>query len=74
MLGRGLVETFPLAAHTIQHLDGILQDAHDAPSWSLYEELTADGAQAHRLELSQLLVTALHLALLALVQVSDVVP
>ncbi|OJI82404.1 hypothetical protein ASPTUDRAFT_203334 [Aspergillus tubingensis CBS 134.48] len=74
MLGRGSLKHSPLAAHTIQHLDGILQDAHDAPSWSLYEELTADGAQVQRPELSQPLVTALQLALLALFQASNVVP
>lgn len=55
-------------------MDGILQDAHDAPSCSLYEELTADGAQVQRPELSQPLVTALQLALLALFQASNVVP
>ncbi|GFF95380.1 hypothetical protein CNMCM8927_008449 [Aspergillus lentulus] len=73
-MGRGLVETFPLAARTIQHLDSVLKDAHDPPSWSLYEELTADGAQIQRPELSQPLVTALQLALLAVFQASGVVP
>jgi acyl transferase domain-containing protein len=73
-MGKGLVETFPLAARTIRHLDRVLQDAHDPPPWSLYEELTADGAQIQRPELSQPLVTALQLALLAVFQASGVVP
>jgi acyl transferase domain-containing protein len=73
-MGRGLVETFPLAARTIQHLDRVLQHAHDPPPWSLYKELTADDAQIQRPELSQPLVTALQLALLAVFQASGVVP
>ncbi|KAJ5487751.1 polyketide synthase [Penicillium desertorum] len=73
-MGRGLVESIPLAARTIQHLDRVLQDAHDPPSWSLYAQLTADDAQVQRPELSQPLVTALQLAILAVFQLAGVVP
>ncbi|KAJ5809731.1 polyketide synthase [Penicillium pulvis] len=73
-MGKELIQTFPLAARTIQHLDRVLQEAHDPPSWALYAQLTADDAQIQRPELSQPLVTALQLALLAVFKASGVVP
>jgi acyl transferase domain-containing protein len=75
-MAKDLVETFPLASQTIKYLDSILQDAHEPPSWSLYEQLVSpdDNGKIQRPELSQPLVTALQLALLTLFQASGVVP
>ena len=62
-----LLERFPVASATIQKLDGALQAMADPPSWSLRAELTEQRTAEHmRLpQFSQPLVTALQLALLA---------
>ena len=67
-MGRDLLGMFPLAAKTVRHLDEVLQGSHSPPSWSLYEELVNPRSAEHlRLpEISQPLVTALQLAILAL--------
>jgi acyl transferase domain-containing protein len=66
-MGKDLLETFPLAARTIRHLDRVLQDSLAPPSWSRHEELVSPRSAEHvRLpEISQPLVTALQLAILA---------
>ena len=73
-MGKGLLETFPLAARTIRHLDQVLQSAQGPPSWTLYDELVSPRSAEHlRLpEISQPLVTALQLAILALFDASGV--
>lgn len=73
-MGKGLLETFPLAARTIRHLDQVLQSSHDPPSWTLYDELVSPrSAEYLRLpEISQPLVTALQLAILAVFDASGI--
>lgn len=73
-MGKALVETFPLAARTIRHLDQVLRGSHASPQWSLYDELVSPRSAEHmRLpEISQPLVTALQLAILALFDAAGV--
>ncbi|KAK4156109.1 hypothetical protein C8A00DRAFT_41378 [Chaetomidium leptoderma] len=69
-MGRDLLEKFPLARQTIQLLDQTLQTMADPPSWRLESELCEPRSPEHmRLpEFSQPLVTALQLALLAVLR------
>tara|TARA_R110002003_G_scaffold232_10_gene16791 strand:- start:11320 stop:17916 length:6597 start_codon:yes stop_codon:yes gene_type:complete len=73
-MGKALVETFPLAARTIKHLDSVLQSSYAPPSWSLYDELVSSRSAEHmRLpEISQPLVTALQVAILSLFDAAGV--
>ena len=73
-MGKGLLENFPLAARITRHLDQVLQSAHDPPSWTLYDELISPrSAERLRLpEISQPLVTALQLVILAVFEASGV--
>ncbi|KAI1381948.1 putative polyketide synthase [Hypoxylon crocopeplum] len=73
-MGKALLETFPLAARTVKHLDDVLRSSYAPPSWTLYDELTGTRSAEHlRLpEISQPLVTALQLAILALFDASGV--
>ena len=73
-MGKGLLETFPIAARTIKYLDQVLQTSHEAPSWTLYDELVGPRDADHlRLpEFSQPLATALQLAILAVFDASGV--
>lgn len=38
-MGKGIIETFPVAKSLIQHLDGVLQALPNAPSWTLLSRL-----------------------------------
>lgn len=71
-MGRELLSDFPEARKTVQHLDQVLQSLSDVdkPTWSLEEELSAPRSAEHmrQPEYSQPLVTALQLALLAVVR------
>ena len=73
-MGKGLLETFPIAGRTIKYLDQVLGSSHEAPSWTLYDELVGPRNADHlRLpEFSQPLVTALQLAILAVFDASGV--
>ncbi|KAK4458706.1 hypothetical protein QBC42DRAFT_19564 [Cladorrhinum samala] len=66
-MGRDLIRNFPKAKETVRHLDQALQSMSDPPAWSLSKELCEPRSVEHfRLpEFSQPLVTALQLALLA---------
>ena len=67
-MGKGLLETFSIAAHTVKRLDKVLQSAHDSPPWTLYDELTQPRTPEHYRspQFSQPLVTALQLAILSI--------
>ncbi|KAI1319730.1 thiolase-like protein [Xylariaceae sp. FL0255] len=67
-MGKDLLDAFPLAARTIKYLDQVLKNSYAPPSWTLWGELCESRTAEHmRLpEISQPLVTALQLALLAL--------
>lgn len=73
-MGKSLLETFPIAARTIKYLDRVLASSHEAPSWTLYGELVGPRDADHlRLpEISQPVVTALQLAILAVFDASGV--
>ncbi|RFU25348.1 hypothetical protein B7463_g10989, partial [Scytalidium lignicola] len=75
-MGLELIDTFPTAKRTIQHLDDVLKALPLPPSWSLLSELTeARKPEALRLpEFSQPLVTALQLALVAVLNEWDITP
>ncbi|KAF2805465.1 putative polyketide synthase [Mytilinidion resinicola] len=66
-MGRDLVANFPQAKAHILHLSSVLTGLPDSPKWSLIEELTLPRTREQYMnpELSQTLVTALQLALLA---------
>jgi acyl transferase domain-containing protein len=69
-MGSELMEQFPVARKTIERLDQTLQSMADPPSWTLASKLCAPRSPEHmRLpEFSQPLVTALQLALLAVLK------
>ncbi|KAI1073750.1 hypothetical protein F5B20DRAFT_586947 [Whalleya microplaca] len=69
-MGKDLIESFPLARAVIKLLDAALQSLSSPPQWSLLAELTEKRAsEALRLpEFSQPLVTALQIALLAVLR------
>ncbi|KAI0601372.1 hypothetical protein F4775DRAFT_582241 [Biscogniauxia sp. FL1348] len=69
-MGRELIQNFPVAKRTIEKLDSELQLLSEPPNWSLVKELTESRSAEHlRLpEISQPLVTALQLGLLALLR------
>ncbi|OHW97941.1 polyketide synthase [Colletotrichum incanum] len=75
-MGRDLLQTFPLAAHCVKHLDTVLQSSHDPPSWTLWDELSQPRSAEHmRLpEMSQPLVTALQLAIYSIFQAAGLSP
>ncbi|RBQ99134.1 hypothetical protein VDGD_07270 [Verticillium dahliae] len=69
-MGKGLIENIPLARSVIDNLDSALQALPNAPRWTLLAELTEmrDTATLRCPEFSQPLVTALQIALLAVLQ------
>ncbi|KAG7100701.1 Highly reducing polyketide synthase apmlA like protein [Verticillium longisporum] len=69
-MGKGLIENIPLARSVIDDLDLALQALPNAPRWTLLAELTEmrDTATLRCPEFSQPLVTALQIALLAVLQ------
>ncbi|KAI0191440.1 putative polyketide synthase [Xylaria flabelliformis] len=70
MMGRDLIEQFPVAKETIRNLDQTLQSLSDPPSWSLMTELLEPRSAEHirQPEFSQPLVTALQLAILSVLK------
>ncbi|KAI1762472.1 putative polyketide synthase [Hypoxylon sp. FL1150] len=73
-MGKDLIETFPVAAREVKYLDKVLQGCYDPPSWTLYDELTKPRSSEHLRspEISQPFVTALQLAILALLRACNV--
>ncbi|KAM0273499.1 hypothetical protein ACHAQH_008324 [Verticillium albo-atrum] len=69
-MGKDLIENLPLARRVVENLDRALQTLQDPPKWSLLAELTEerDAATLRLPELSQPLVTALQITLLAVLQ------
>ncbi|EEY23012.1 lovastatin nonaketide synthase [Verticillium alfalfae VaMs.102] len=69
-MGKSLIENIPLARSVVDELDSALQTLPNAPQWTLLAELTEmrDKATLRCPEFSQPLVTALQLALLAVLQ------
>ncbi|KAJ2990881.1 hypothetical protein NUW58_g2741 [Xylaria curta] len=67
-MGLDLLNTFPHAKEFISSLDEVLRRLPDPPKWTLLDELTHSRAPEHlrQPEFSQPLVTALQLALLAI--------
>ena len=66
-MGRDLIETFPIARDVIKNLEDALQTLPCPPEWSLLAELTEkrDSAWLRSPQFSQPLVTALQIAMLA---------
>jgi acyl transferase domain-containing protein/SAM-dependent methyltransferase len=64
-MGRELIESNAVFRNSIRSMDRDLQDAADAPQWSIEDELLkpAKMSQIHRAELSQPLCTAIQIAL-----------
>ncbi|RYP43908.1 hypothetical protein DL768_009576 [Monosporascus sp. mg162] len=69
-MGKDLISVFPVVKGHLARLNDVLQNLNDGPQWSLLEELSQPrNAEHYRLpELSQTLVTALQLAILALLE------
>ncbi|KAI6303792.1 Type I Iterative PKS [Pyricularia oryzae] len=77
-MGRELLETYPLARRTVEALDGVLQTLPEPlrPGWRLVDELSRPRKAdvIRKPEFSQPLVTALQLALLAVLADWNVKP
>ncbi|KAH6855501.1 hypothetical protein B0I37DRAFT_423972 [Chaetomium sp. MPI-CAGE-AT-0009] len=69
-MGRELAEYFPLARQVFEELDAVLKGLPEPPEWNLLEELTRERTAEHlrQPEFSQPLVTALQLAILAVLE------
>ncbi|KAJ5137885.1 reducing type I polyketide synthase [Penicillium atrosanguineum] len=69
-MGASLIKAFPQAKEVIEELDRALQSLPDPPKWSLLDELTEERTPEalQQPEFSQPLVTALQLAILAVVK------
>jgi acyl transferase domain-containing protein len=69
-MGKELIAQFPVAKHTVEKLDQILQSMAEPPSWSLMTELIEPRSPEYmRLpQFSQPLVTALQLALMSVLE------
>ncbi|ETS80425.1 hypothetical protein PFICI_07954 [Pestalotiopsis fici W106-1] len=69
-MGRDLLEFFPWVQSILEELDQVLQSQPDPPSWSLISELTEPRSAKHmrQPEISQPLVTALQLCLVAVLE------
>lgn len=67
-MGQQLISTFPVAKSLLEELDEVLGSLEDGPAWSIVEELSQGRSEDHyrNPELSQTLITALQLAILAL--------
>ncbi|KAF2679551.1 polyketide synthase [Lentithecium fluviatile CBS 122367] len=73
-MGSNLVASFPVARDCLERLSAILKGLADGPEWDLLNELTQPRtSECYRHpELSQTLVTALQLGILAVLQDCDV--
>lgn len=67
-MGKPLIDAFPWTRVILEELDRVLQTQHDPPDWSLISELTETRLAEHmrKPELSQTLVTALQLCIVAI--------
>lgn len=75
-MGKELVKMFPAAASLLEHLDDVLQSSPIPPTWSILRELVEPRSPEllRSPEFSQPLVTALQLALLAVLEGWGIVP
>ena len=75
-MGKSLVENFPQASLLLKHLDDVLQSIPNPPSWSLLKELVEPRSPEllRSPEFSQPLVTALQLAIMAVLEDWGVTP
>lgn len=75
-MGRDLLEMFPWTRSILEELDQVLQAQPDPPAWSLITELTEPRSTKHmrQPEMSQPLVTALQLCLVAVLESWGVEP
>ncbi|ATY62880.1 Beta-ketoacyl synthase [Cordyceps militaris] len=75
-MGKELLEFFPWTRSILEELDAVLQKLPDPPAWSLVDELTQARSAEHlrQPEFSQPLVTALQLAILAVLESWGVSP
>lgn len=66
-MGKALIDAFPWTRLILEELDRVLQAQHDPPDWSLISELTEPRSPDYmrQPELSQTLVTALQLCIVA---------
>ncbi|KAI0853135.1 putative polyketide synthase [Daldinia vernicosa] len=73
-MGKDLISSFPVAREHINRLECTLNQLPGGPQWSLLDELTQPRTPEYykRPELSQTLVAALQLAILAVLEDSDV--
>ncbi|KAJ8131370.1 hypothetical protein O1611_g2254 [Lasiodiplodia mahajangana] len=69
-MGQALVQYFPLARAVLEELDNVLQSLPNPPRWSIVSEITESRTTEHlqQPEFSQPLVTALQLAILAVLE------
>lgn len=70
LMGKKLMQDFSVARATIEKLDNILRGMPNPPSWSLVKELTEPRSDEHfrQPEISQPLVTALQLGIIAVLK------
>ncbi|KAL2703944.1 Highly reducing polyketide synthase ClaI [Penicillium crustosum] len=75
-MGKDLVRTFPRALEIISEMDAVLQGLPDAPTWSLLDMLVEphDASRIRQPEISQPLVTAIQLTLVALLEDWNIFP
>ncbi|KAJ2989962.1 hypothetical protein NUW58_g3196 [Xylaria curta] len=73
-MGKTLISSFPVARDELVRLDNVLRTMSGGPQWSLLDELSQHrSAEHYRLpEISQTLVTALQLSMLAVLQHCEV--
>ncbi|KAI9676095.1 MAG: putative Hybrid PKS-NRPS biosynthetic cluster [Caeruleum heppii] len=69
-MGRNLLEQSPIFKQTLEKCDTLLQSLHDAPEWSIVDELrkSKDTSRLSQTRFSQPICTALQLAILALLK------
>ncbi|KAI1460694.1 hypothetical protein F4805DRAFT_372476 [Annulohypoxylon moriforme] len=69
-MGKDLLQYFPWTRKILEELDDVLQSLQSPPSWSLVKELTEPRSAEHlrQPEFSQPLVTALQLAIIAVLE------
>lgn len=75
-MGKNLLELFPMTRSILEELDQVLQAQPDPPKWSLLSELTESRTAKHmrQPEISQPLVTALQLCILAVLESWNIKP
>lgn len=75
-MGAELLEKYPIFAETVDHLDSVLRDLPEAPSWTIKEALLEPAAMSKvdDAAFSQPLCTAVQLGIMKLLQSWDVKP